>query len=83
MRSNNRTEIVHDTKGNVIPPVKTVTCKLPENLYAELEAAAREEGVSKSQVLRKALEDRIGRNRAKQSPRAFDLVKDLGGSVKC
>jgi len=65
-----------------MPLMKTVTCKLPENLDAELEAAAREEGVSKSQVLRKALEDRIGRNRARKSPRAFDLVKDLNGSVK-
>jgi hypothetical protein len=62
--------------------MKTITCKLPESLDAELEAAAREEGVSKSQVVRKALEDRIGRKRAKKSPRAYDLVKDLCGSVK-
>ena len=62
--------------------VKTVTCKLPESLDAQLEAAAREEGVSKSQVLRQALEDRIKRNRSKKSPRAFDLVKDLCGSIK-
>jgi hypothetical protein len=62
--------------------VKTITCKLPETLDAELEAAARDEGVSKSQVVRKAVEDRIRRNRAKRSPRAFDLVKDLCGSVK-
>ena len=66
----------------MIPCVKTITCKLPENLDAELETAAREEGLSKSQVVRKALEDRIRRNRAKRSPRAFDLVKDLSGSVK-
>jgi hypothetical protein len=62
--------------------VKTITCKLPESLDAQLEAAAREEGVSKSQVLRNALEERVGRSRAKRSPRAFDLVKDLCGSIK-
>jgi metal-responsive CopG/Arc/MetJ family transcriptional regulator len=62
--------------------MKTIIRKLPENLDAELEAAAREEGVSKSKILRKALEDRIGRHRAKRSPRAFVLVKDLSGSVK-
>jgi hypothetical protein len=69
-------------KGNILCVVKTITCKLPETLDAELEAAARDEGVSKSQVVRKAVEDRISRNRARRSPRAFDLVKDLSGSVK-
>jgi hypothetical protein len=62
--------------------MKTITCKLPEKLDAQLEAAALEEGVSKSQVVRKALEDRMGRKRGKKSPRAFDLVGDLSGSVK-
>ena len=62
--------------------MKTITCKLPEKLDAELAAAAREEGISKSQVVRNAMEDRIGRKRGKKSPRAYDLVKDLSGSVK-
>jgi hypothetical protein len=62
--------------------MKTFTCKLPEKLDAELETAARLEGVSKSQVVRKALEERIGRSRSRKSPRAYDLVKDLDGSVK-
>jgi len=63
--------------------MKTITCKLSEALDAELAAVAREEGLSKSQILRKALEDRIGRRRrARRSPRAFDLVGDLSGSVK-
>jgi hypothetical protein len=62
--------------------VKTITCKLPEKLDARLEAAAFEEGISKSQVLRQALEERLGRRRGRKSPRAFDLVKNLGGSVK-
>ena len=62
--------------------MKTITCKLPEKLDAELEAVAQEEGLSKSDVVRKALEDRIGSRRGKKSPRAYDLVKDLSGSVK-
>ena len=62
--------------------MKTITCKLPEKLDAQLEAAAQEEGISKSQVVRNALEDRIGRKRGKKSPRAYDLVKNLNGSVK-
>ena len=62
--------------------MKTITCKLPEKLDAQLEAAAQEEGISKSQVVRNALEDRISRKRGKKSPRAYDLVKNLSGSVK-
>ena len=62
--------------------MKTITCKLPEKLDAQLEAAAREEGLSKSQIVRKALEEQIGRRRGKRSPRVYDLIKDLCGSVK-
>jgi hypothetical protein len=62
--------------------MRTVTCKLSEKLDAELEAAAREEGVSKSQVLRNALANQIGRSRGKKKLRAYDLVEDLSGSVR-
>jgi hypothetical protein len=62
--------------------MKTITCKLPEKLYAELEAVAQEEEISKSKVVRNGLIDRIGRKRGKKSQRAFDLVKDLSGSAK-
>lgn len=60
----------------------TVTCKLPPRLDAELSAAAAEEGVSKSVILRKALEKQIGRRRGKKSRRAFDLVSNLNGVLK-
>ncbi len=53
-----------------------------EKLDADLEAVAREEGVSKSQIVRKALEVRIEREKRKRPSRAFDLVMDLSGSVK-
>jgi len=48
----------------------------------KLETAAREEGVSESRIVREALEERFTGHRAKGPPRAFDLVKDLCGSVK-
>jgi metal-responsive CopG/Arc/MetJ family transcriptional regulator len=62
--------------------VKTITCKLPEKLDAEVEAAAREEGASKSEFVRKALEEKVGKRRRRKAPRAFDLVGHLSGSVK-
>jgi len=61
--------------------MKTITCKLPEKLDAEVTAAAREEGISKSEIVRKALEDQIGRMRGKKTHRAFDLVGNLSGSL--
>jgi hypothetical protein len=69
-------------RRNTIFNMKTVTFKLPEKLDAELEATARAEGVSKSQIMRKAIEDRIGRKPNKKAPRAYDLAKDLCGSLK-
>jgi Arc/MetJ-type ribon-helix-helix transcriptional regulator len=62
--------------------MKTITCKLPEKLDAELEAIAREQHVSKSDIVRDALEGQIRQKRGRKAPRAFDLVKDLCGSVK-
>jgi metal-responsive CopG/Arc/MetJ family transcriptional regulator len=62
--------------------MKTVTCKLPEKLDADLAAAARQEGISKSEVVRNALENQIGRRRGKKTHRAFDLVGNLSGSLK-
>lgn len=61
--------------------MKTVTCKLSEQLDADLELAAREEGRSKSQIVRQALESQLRRRNSKRSPRAYDLVKDLSGSL--
>ena len=62
--------------------MKTITCKLPEKLDAELTAVARQEGTSKSQVVRSAIADRISRKRGKKAPRAYDLISDIVGSLK-
>lgn len=61
--------------------MKTVTCKFPEKLDAALEAFAQEEGLTKSEVVRRAVEARISKRSRKRAPRAWDLAKDLCGSV--
>lgn len=60
----------------------TITCKIPEELDARLELMARQQRVSKSAVVRQALEDRIKRQKINKAPRAFDLVKRVSGTVK-
>jgi predicted DNA-binding protein len=59
----------------------TITCKLPDDLAAQLNAAAREERRPKSAILREALEQRLQGSR-KPVVSAFDLVKPLRGSIK-
>jgi Arc/MetJ-type ribon-helix-helix transcriptional regulator len=61
--------------------MKTITCRLSEPLDAQLEAVAREQGISKSDVVRNALEQQLGKKQGKRLQRAYDLVKDLAASV--
>jgi predicted DNA-binding protein len=59
----------------------TITCKLPDGLAAQLDAVAREQRLSKSAILREALEQRL-QGRRKPTVTAFDLVKQLCGSIE-
>jgi predicted transcriptional regulator len=59
----------------------TVTCKIPEGLNTKLEMLARQNRVSKSQIMREALENRLKPSDKKAAPRAIDLVRHLRGRV--
>ena len=60
----------------------TITCKIPEALDAHLEAVAAKRGVSKSAVLREALEANLHQQEAEANLTAFDLMKGAAGVVK-
>lgn len=60
----------------------TITCKIPEETGARLEEAARREGVSKSAIVRAALEDRLRRGGDRAAPTAYDLARDLCGVLR-
>ena len=60
----------------------TLTCKISEKLNAELEAMAKARRVSKSAILREALEDKTKRSSRSATPMAYDLVKHLCGRVR-
>ena len=62
--------------------MRTITCKVPEKLAAQLETLARAERRSKSAVVREALEERLKTARRHRPVRAYDLVKHLCGSIK-
>lgn len=55
----------------------TMSLRLSEELERGLEQAAREEGVSKSELVRRCLADYLGECRKK--PTAWELGRDLAG----
>lgn len=60
----------------------TITCKISEKLNARLEAMARLRRVSKSAILREALESKTRASARSAAPSAYDLVKHLRGSLQ-
>lgn len=60
----------------------TLTCKIPEDLNALLETAAEKEHVSKSVILREALEARLKKSKSARKSSAYDLVRHLSGSLE-
>ena len=62
--------------------MKTITCKLPNELAVRLEKRALRLGVSKSYLIRESIERDLGRNGAvEEEPSAYDLMKDGCGCV--
>lgn len=62
--------------------MKTITCKLRDELAVRLEKRARRLGVSKSELVRESIERELGRNGVvEDEPSMYDLVKDDLGCV--
>jgi predicted transcriptional regulator len=59
----------------------TISCKIPEKLDAELEVIARRRRVSKSTIVREALEQRLKRSRKAGAPTVYDLAKSVCGKL--
>lgn len=60
----------------------TITCKVPETLAAKLDALARDERCTKSDLVREAIEARLQSTQGRGSATALYLVKHLRGSIK-
>jgi len=60
----------------------TITCKIPDDLNAQLEAEAARKLLPKSAVVREALERTLSHRKGPARKTAFDLVKNLCGIVK-
>jgi predicted transcriptional regulator len=62
--------------------MKTLTLKIPEILQVQLEAFARAKGLSRSEIIRRALREYISRDGIEKSGTVLELGKDLAGSVE-
>jgi len=60
----------------------TITCKIPDELNARLDAEAVRKLLSKSALVREAIENSIKHRGKTGRQTSFDLVKDLCGIVK-
>jgi len=58
------------------------TVKLPRELHAALESAARAYGLTKSDVMRRALRSELARLASRRRPTPWELGKDLFGRAR-
>ena len=64
------------------PQMKTLALKLPEILEARLRTFARRNGLSKSEIVRRALMEYFSRDDVSDSGSFLDLARDLAGSIE-
>ena len=60
----------------------TLTVKIPETLETELNAVASDRGVSKSELVREAILEHLGRRRERPHVSALTMLEDLVGLVE-
>lgn len=61
--------------------MRVITIKLPDGLAARVSASVRKRGVSTSQLVREALEERLDREGGHRAGSCLELARDLHGSL--
>ena len=62
--------------------MKTISLKLSDSLDRRIASQAKKRGVSKSQLVRDALESYLENGGAMKGPSCLDLVRDLAGAFE-
>jgi Arc/MetJ-type ribon-helix-helix transcriptional regulator len=62
--------------------MKTVSVRLPEDLYAKIDLLSKQRGASKSEVIRDALKAYFSHEANSVRLSCLDLARDLVGSVE-
>ena len=62
--------------------MKTLSLKLPEILESQLDIFARKNGMSRSEIVRRALVEYFSRDEVSRPGSFLDLARDLAGSIE-
>jgi hypothetical protein len=62
--------------------MRTITLRLPDDLWAQLSAEARARRVTKSWLVRDCLETTLLERSPADAPSCYDLARDLAGKLK-
>jgi len=62
--------------------MKTLSLKLPEILESQLDIFARKSGMSRSEIIRRALLEYFSRDEVSHPGSFLDLAQDLAGSIE-
>lgn len=62
--------------------MKTLSLKLPEILESQLDIFARKNGMSRSEIVRRALLEYFSRDVVSRPGSFLDLARDLAGSIE-
>ena len=62
--------------------MKTLSLKLPEILESQLDIFARKNGMSRSEIVRRALLEYFSRDEVSRPGSFLDLARDLAGSIE-
>ncbi|MGA2939946.1 MAG: ribbon-helix-helix domain-containing protein [Syntrophobacteraceae bacterium] len=62
--------------------MKTISIKLPDDLLAKIQYAAKKRGGTRSEVLREALEEFLSKGKNQSTGSCLDRARDLAGCVQ-
>jgi predicted DNA-binding protein len=62
--------------------MNTISVKIPHRLKLRVESESSRRGLSRSRLIREALEQVFGKEKRTPDATVFDLTKDLCGSVR-
>jgi predicted DNA-binding protein len=62
--------------------MNTISVKIPHRLKLRVESESSRRGLSRSRLIREALEQAFGKEKRTPDATVFDLTKDLCGSVR-
>lgn len=62
--------------------MKTIAIKLPDDLLAEVQFAAKRNGETRSSIIREALKEYFSRGKEHHTASCLDLARDLAGCIQ-